>query len=221
MALNYPEYVGKKFGKWTIVKFLGKNKSGHEVALCKCDCGVEKEVKFYTLKQGSSSNCGCNQKGRLSEKRLFYKGKIIGNFKILKDLPTKNGYAFVLAQCLCGNKKELYLHKLKGKRPIISCGCIFHKMTGTKEYKAWSNMKNRCLNPNWPKFKNYGGRGITVCEEWFDFRNFFNDMGKAPKNLTLERKNNNKGYSKENCIWATISQQNYNRRTKKEIENGN
>jgi len=79
-----------------------------------------------------------------------------------------------------------------------------HGMCETLVYKAWKGMKYRCLNPKSQYFGNYGGRGITVCDEWLTFDNFFRDMGHLPfSGAQVDRKNNNKGYSKDNCVWST------------------
>lgn len=85
----------------------------------------------------------------------------------------------------------------------------------TPEYKAWKNMRRRCENPNHPRYKDWGGRGIKVCERWHDFRNFYADMGPKPgPEFSLDRKNNNGNYEPENCRWATRSQQQRNARPK-------
>jgi hypothetical protein len=84
----------------------------------------------------------------------------------------------------------------------------------TPEYKAWQNMKMRCYNPNGKWFKDYGGRGIMVCDRWLhNFDNFLEDMGNKPSpNLTLDRIDNDKDYSPNNCKWNNRYNQNRNRR---------
>lgn len=80
----------------------------------------------------------------------------------------------------------------------------------SRTYVAWANMVKRC-RPGHPRHKDYFDRGIAVCARWAHFELFLIDMGKAPKGLTLDRKNNNKGYNKQNCRWATYVQQNRNK----------
>lgn len=80
---------------------------------------------------------------------------------------------------------------------------------------VWYNMRQRCYNPNNPGYKNYGGRGIKVCKRWHVYENFLADMGAPPFGLTLDRKDNNKGYCKSNCRWATQAQQAVHRRVTK------
>lgn len=87
-------------------------------------------------------------------------------------------------------------------------GYVDGKQTST--YRIWAGMKNRCLNPKNKDFKHYGGRGITVCDQWMTFSNFFADMGERPGKLTLDRIDGAKGYEPDNCRWATMKQQRQN-----------
>lgn len=87
-----------------------------------------------------------------------------------------------------------------------------HGCSNTSTYRTWTNMIERCTNPKATGYKNYGGRGITVCEEWFDFTNFLKDMGEKPNGYSIDRKDNNRGYFKENCIWSSSKDQANNRR---------
>lgn len=88
----------------------------------------------------------------------------------------------------------------------------------SKTYRAWQNMRRRCTDPKTPQFADYGGRGITICPEWGEFATFLADMGEAPANKSLDRRDNDKGYSKDNCRWATRREQNQNTRKNIHIE---
>lgn len=92
-----------------------------------------------------------------------------------------------------------------------------HGMSSSPEYEAWSAMKKRCGNSRLRGFKNYGGRGITVCEKWRNsFQAFYRDMGPRPsKKHSIERRNNDLGYEPSNCYWATRVEQNRNTRSNK------
>lgn len=87
-------------------------------------------------------------------------------------------------------------------------------------YNSWAGMLGRCADPTNPAYKNWGGRGITVCKRWYHFANFAADMGIRPLGTSIERKNNDKGYSKSNCQWHTRSQQCFNRRVFKNSKSG-
>lgn len=84
----------------------------------------------------------------------------------------------------------------------------------TVEYRTWTHMRGRCYTPTDRKYLDYGGRGITICEEWNTFERFLLDMGNKPVGLTLGRKDNNGSYCKANCEWQTAKQQANNRRVK-------
>lgn len=109
---------------------------------------------------------------------------------------------------------------------IKSCGCLrvevtgnysrTHGMTGTPEHRSWKHAKERCFNPDDASYENYGGRGITMCQEWAEsFEAFYAHIGPKPKGLTLDRIDNERGYEPGNVRWATYSQQSYNRRPKR------
>lgn len=97
----------------------------------------------------------------------------------------------------------------------------YHGLSGASIYSIWVVMIQRCTNPNDKKWKDYGARGISVCDRWANsFAAFYEDMGDRPKGLQLDRIDNDKGYSKDNCRWATGHQQSINRRMKSTNKSG-
>lgn len=159
------------------------------------------------------------------------KNKIGNKYGRLKVISRKGSdkYNNSIWECICdcGNLKTVPSHYLVTGR-TKSCGCIrnerliemannhkTHGMSKTKIYKTWVSMIERCTNKNHGSYKDYGGRGITICKEWENFEIFYSDMSDCPDGLSLDRKDNNKGYSKNNCHWATSEEQCQNKRNTK------
>lgn len=118
-----------------------------------------------------------------------------------------------LARCHCGAEKWRSAQHIKtgASTQCKSCGTKKHGNSGTREYAAWYAMIHRCTFVQSQWYSRYGGRGIGVHPAWLIFENFLRDMGPCPPELTLERRDNDKGYGPANCHWATQAEQNANR----------
>lgn len=152
-------------------------------------------------------------------------GQRYGKLTVIKRHAENNADGSTRWECLCdcGNTKIVKVYNLtRGKTQ--SCGCAslvsFHGLSSSPEYQAWKDMKDRCYNEKNEAYINYGGRGITVCDEWKnDFMAFYTIMGPRPSShCSLDRKDNDKGYSKDNCRWATRAEQNNNKRNNPHYE---
>lgn len=142
-------------------------------------------------------------------------GEQFGMWTVLDD--SKSLWRVV---CQCGFEKEVRRDFLiRGlSKACMSCAQKKHGKEGSKVYMIWAGMKQRCQNPDYHHYEDYGGRGITVCEEWQSFDRFYADMGNPPKGASLGRINNDAGYSKQNCRWETTTQQARNKRTSTRVE---
>lgn len=154
-------------------------------------------------------------------------GQRFGRLIIIQRVENdKRGNSRWLCLCDCGKEKIIRSSHLRSGA-IKSCGCLLKEKTRqrftkhghnrigkiTSTYGSWQSMKQRCTNPNYIDYHNWGGRGIKICKRWMKFSNFLEDMGECPPGLTLDRKNNNKNYCKSNCGWATRLQQMRNMRS--------
>ena len=157
-------------------------------------------------------------------------GRRFGKLVILDILErdTVQNDHLMLVRCDCGNVAKKRLKLMRSGR-TASCGCLAsavlaerntkHGLTRThpRSYRTWKDMRARCNNPSNADYRNYGARGIAVCERWGDFANFVSDMGERPSGCTIDRINVSKGYEPGNCRWATSIEQARNKRNNRMI----
>lgn len=151
-------------------------------------------------------------------------GQTFGNLTVLCRSPDDSTkHPKWVCSCICGTSTAVMGIHLRSGR-IKSCGCWRrkHGWSKTPEYNAWSEMKQRCLNPQNHAFQNYGGRGIGVCDRWINsVENFIADMGPRPSSShTLERRDVNGNYEPNNCYWATWAAQSNNKRVSLSFTHG-
>jgi hypothetical protein len=159
-------------------------------------------------------------------------GNQFGRLTVVRSEGKGNyGKYLWLCRCSCGNTIISSTSQLNNGN-TRSCGCLkremvvnknkIHGMAHTPIYNVWSAMKNRCLNPNDKQYKDYGGKGVKICDKWLTFEGFYEDIGSTyAKGLTIERKDYNGDYCPENCIWTDrFTQANNTSRNRYETVNG-
>lgn len=208
------DLTGQRFGKLSVIGFAGKSKHGNCKWLCKCDCGNEVTVLSGHLISGMTKSCGCLKTNDLTGKRY---GKLV----VVERLePGKHGDTWYLCRCDCGNEiRARQSNLIKGAH--ASCGAYGCKKTNWKHgmrqtdiYKKYYDIHTRCGDKNNPL---YGGRGISVCDEWSGedgFKNFMNwSMANGYKEgLSLDRIDVNGNYCPDNCRWTDMEMQSRNKR---------
>lgn len=160
-------------------------------------------------------------------KRINLAGKRFEKLTVIERAPNKGVKTRWICSCDCGNTTVVYTNALV-RGHTKSCGCLIaevlrerdtnHGMYGTRLYRVWHNMKTRCRDKNNHAYARYGGRGIIICAEWLDFKNFYDwAMRNGYKEdaeygeCTLDRIDNNGDYCPENCRWVSMKQQQRNK----------
>ena len=212
------DLVGKKFGRLTVVSEAG-TKNRVKYWNCVCECGETTTARTNSLTSGEKRSCGClmreTQKSATTKVNII--GKRYGRLTVKSETAerSKCGEVKYLCSCDCGNETVVVGTSLRNEK-TQSCGCLLKESTTERAkthglskdplYRIWDGMKQRCHNPKNRAYKYYGARGIYVCDEWFNSPEAFIKWAKEngwEKNLEIDRIDNNKGYSPDNCRCVT------------------
>jgi hypothetical protein len=222
----FVDISGQRFGRLTALEPAGKYFNA-VTWLCQCECGRQTEARGFSLRAGAQRSCGCLGRGR---KFVDISGQQFGRLTALEPAGKyRNGAIIWLCQCDCGTPTRVSGSVLRSGAQR-SCGCLRKETSArvgraarrhghcvggksTPEYNSWRAMLARCYLPTHRYYWRYGGCGIRVCERWrVSFAAFLADMGPRPPGCTLDRLNNKRGYEPGSVRWATLSEQNKNRR---------
>jgi hypothetical protein len=208
------DLAGLRFGQILVLKRVPGNKW-----FCQCDCGETKEVYGGSLRGGRTLSCGCHNRTVAAARAHDLTGRVVGRLTVVRRMPSLKW----ACRCSCGREVEVP-HRALLKSETRSCGCLkvdvlrtlhrTHGKTRTRAHRIWVAMRQRCNNPNTARYKDYGGRGIVVCERWQNsFEAFLSDMGEPPsEDHSIDRIDNDLGYEPTNCRWATMVEQRNNQR---------
>lgn len=223
------DLTDKVFGKLRVLRREGKDKFGNALWLCECECKETLVVKSGYLTKGITTSCEkCRNPIRGKIKDLT--GQTFGRLTVVAfDHLSANGQAYWRCRCTCGNDKIISAAQLKWTK-TSSCGCYrkeymskrqkTHGLGNTRLYRIWSKMKSRCYYKKHDYYDYYGGKGVSVCEEWMDFINFYTwaiNNG-YDDSLTIDRINNDGNYEPSNCRWVDKITQSNNKSSNVMIE---
>lgn len=218
--MNAIDMTGQKFGTLTVVERHGE-RHGSATWLCQCECGNTFIANGFYLRKGRIVSCGCK-----TTRSRDLTGMRFGRLtvkKMARPAGRRGDATRWLCICDCGNEIEVRGYSLTGGN-TKSCGCMVRTLKHPKRenprlYNVWSGMKSRCYDKNNSAYMNYGGRGITVCDDWLSYDNFYEwamlngyDSTLSKGKCTLDRIDSNKGYSPSNCRFADTAVQISNRR---------
>jgi len=211
------DLIGRRFGELTVLS-RDENMSGRSSWVCACSCGSKVTVPGGSLTSGNTKSCGHL---KTADRFEDLTGRRFGKLTVLKHERVVGKNHQWMCICDCGNEKVIAVSSLRSGA-TKSCGCLAketskrvhtkHGYSGSRTYETWKGMHGRCSNPRNRAYQNYGGRGIDVCARWGSFENFVKDMGECPENHSIDRIDNSKGYTPDNCRWASTTVQNRNRR---------
>lgn len=214
------DHAGEIWHDLTLIEHVGKSEY-----LAKCICGNESVVRYHQVKSGRIKSCG-HRKYEIVESII---GTKINSLQILEEVGRKNNNILVKCLCDCGNEVIYTVSRVKNGI-IKDCGCskrritselmTTHGETNTKLYWIWGSMKSRCFQPNSENYDYYGGREISICDEWLGNIGFINFKKWALENgyeegkkLSIERENLDGDYEPSNCKWIPFVYQARNRRS--------
>ena len=229
------DITGQRFGNLVVIREAPNKQKWTARWVCRCDCGNEVDVQYGALASGNTRSCGCIGRKKSSEHMtklniernargetppLFrdLTGQEFGKLKVLgKGDLSPSGTLRWRCLCQCGNETQVTTAHLKSGH-TLSCGCLSRELlvelstthgdSKTKLYNVFKSMHNRCERPNVVGYKNYGGKGVRVCDAWSDwvtFRDWALSNG-YQEGLTIDRVDSDGNYCPENCRWITKSE---------------